>query len=128
MERFLDSPSVLGWNDSIGFFFHLRTEEIQWSHSVLGSNDHRVIILSWNRTTPGESFSPGIERLQGSPSVMGWNDSRGFSPGGTTPAEPFCPGMERLYGSLSISGQKNSSGVILSWDRTTLEESFSLGM
>ena len=35
------------------------------------------VILSWNGTTPGEYFSPGMERLQGSPSVMGWNDSRG---------------------------------------------------
>ena len=28
-------------------------------------------------TIPGESFCPGMERLQGSPSVRGWNDSRG---------------------------------------------------
>ena len=40
-------------------------------------NDSRGVILSWNRTTPGESFCPGLERLQGSPSVAGWNDSRG---------------------------------------------------
>ena len=28
-------------------------------------------------TTPGESFCPGMERLHGSHSVLGWNDSRG---------------------------------------------------
>ena len=28
-------------------------------------------------TTPGESFCPGMERLHRSPSVLGWNDSRG---------------------------------------------------
>ena len=27
--------------------------------------------------TPVESFSPGIERLQGNQSVLEWNDSRG---------------------------------------------------
>ena len=43
--------------------------------------------------TPVESFCPGIERLQGSPSVMGGNDSRGVSPGGTTPEESFCHGV-----------------------------------
>ena len=50
--------------------------------------------------TPEESFSPGMERLQGSHSVLGWNDSRGviLSWNGTTPGESFCAGMERLRG------------------------------
>ena len=47
------------------------------SHSVLGWNDSRVVILSWDGTTPVESFCPGIEQLQGSHSLLGWNDSRG---------------------------------------------------
>ena len=62
----------------------------------------RVVILPRNGTTPGESFCHGMERLQGSTSVMGWKDSRGVSPGGTTPGESFCPGMERLQGSPSV--------------------------
>ena len=67
-----------------------------------------------------------MERLQGSHSVLGWNDSR----------ESFCPRMERLQGSHSVlgwndsrgvnpsKGQKDSRGVILSWDGTTPGESF----
>ena len=67
------------------------------NHSVLvslcpkfipGQNDSRGVILSLNgtipgesfsagETTPGESFCPGIERPQGSHSVLGWNDFRG---------------------------------------------------
>ena len=37
--------------------------------------------------TLGESYCPGMERLQGSPSVLEWNDSRGvlLSWDGTTP-------------------------------------------
>ena len=34
----------------------------------------RVVILSWDVTTPEEFFSPGMERLQWGPSVLGWND------------------------------------------------------
>ena len=66
------------------------------SHSVLGWNDSRGVILSWDGTTEGKSFSPEIERLHGSNSVLGWNDSRGvvLSWDGTTPGESFCPGME----------------------------------
>ena len=62
--------------------------------------------MSWNGTTPGDYFSPGMERLQGSPSVLGWNDSRGVSLSWdrTTPGESFCPGMERPQGSPSILG------------------------
>ena len=37
LERLKDSPSVLGWNDSMG------------------------VILSWDGTTPGESFRPGLK-------------------------------------------------------------------
>ena len=88
--------------------------------------------MSWDRKTPGETFCPGIEnsrgvlqswieRLQGSNSVLGWNDSRGviLSWDGTTPGYSFCPGMERFQGSHSIPVLKDSRGVILSWDRTT---------
>ena len=64
--------------------------------------------------TPGESFCPGMERLQGSHFVLGWNNSSGvlLAWAGTTPGESFCPGIE------------DSSGVILSWDGTTPGESF----
>ena len=60
--------------------------------------------MSLDETTPGESFCPGMERLQGNHSVLGWNDSRGvfLSRDGTTPAESFYPGIERLQGSLSV--------------------------
>ena len=61
------------------------------STSVLGYNDSRGVLLSWDGTTPGESFSPRMERLQGSHSVLGWNDSRGVILfwDGTTPGESF---------------------------------------
>ena len=57
-----------------------------------------------------------MERLQGSYSFRGWNDSRGviLSGDGTTPGESFCPGMERLYGSDSVLEWNDSKGVILS--------------
>ena len=48
--------------------------------------------MSWDGTTPDESFCPGMERLQMSPNVLGWK----------TPGELFCPGMERLQGSHSV--------------------------
>ena len=65
--------------------------------------------MSWDGTTPGESFCPGMERLQGSHSVLGWNDSKGvlLSWDRTTAGESFCARMERLQ------------RVILSWDVTT---------
>ena len=65
--------------------------------------------MSWDGTTPGESFCPGMERLQGSHSVLGWNDSKGvlLSWDRTTAGESFCVRMERLQ------------RVILSWDVTT---------
>ena len=64
------------------------------------------VLLSWDRTTPVESFSPGMEGLQGSHSVLGWKDSRGvlLSCDGKTPGEYFCPGIEQLQGSHSVLG------------------------
>ena len=104
--------------------------------------------MSWDGITLGESYCPGMERLQGSPSVLEWNDSRGVllsydgkSPGesfccsvvilswdSTTAGESFCPGMEQLQGSHSVRGCSDSRGVHLSWVRTTPRESFCLGM
>ena len=57
--------------------------------------------MSWDGTTPGESFRPGIERLQGSHSVLGWNDSRGIilSWDGTVPGESFHSRTEGIQGS-----------------------------
>ena len=54
--------------------------------------------MSLNGTTPGESFSNGMERLQGSHSLLGWNDSRGviLSWDRTTPGESFCSRIERF--------------------------------
>ena len=95
MERLQGSHSVLGWNDP-------RTEGLQSSNSVLGWNNNWIVLLSWDRTTPGESFCPG----------------------GTTPVESFCPGMERHQGSHSVLGWNDSRVVILSWDGTIPGESF----
>ena len=61
---------------------------------MLGCNNSRGVLLSWNGTTPEESFCPGMERLQGV--ILSWD--------GTTPGESFCPGMERLQGSPSVLG------------------------
>ena len=71
----------------------------------------RVVILSWDGTTPGESFCLETERLQGSHSVLGWNDSRGviLSWDGSTPEDSFCPGIERLQGSHSVLEWNDSS-------------------
>ena len=71
-------------------------EGLQGSHSVLGRNDSRGVILSWDGTTPGESFCPGMEQHQNS--HLYWD--------GTTPEESFYP------------------GVVLSQDRKTPLESF----
>ena len=60
----------------------------------MGWNDSRGVILSWDRTTPGESFCPGIERLQVSHSVL----------------------VKRLLGTPSVLGYNDPRGVILSWD------------
>ena len=62
--------------------------------------------MSWDGTTPGESFSAGE----------------------TSPEESFCPGMEQLQGSHSIPVQKDSRGVILSCYRTTPGETIRPGM
>ena len=72
----------------------------------MGWNDSRGVFLSWDRATPGLSFRPGMERLQGSHSDPKRNDSRGviLSLDVTTPGESFCPGMERLQGSPSVPG------------------------
>ena len=53
--------------------------------------------------TPGESFHPRTEGLQGSHSITGQMDSSGviLSWNGTTPGELFCLGIERLQGSHS---------------------------
>ena len=92
-------------------------ERLQGSPSILGWNDSRGVILSWDRTTTGVPFYPRIERLQRSPSVLGWNDSRGvilywdgttpgetFSACETTPGDLFCPGIERPQGSHCFLG------------------------
>ena len=83
----------------------------------MGWKYSRGVILSLDGTTPGESFCAGMERLLGSPSVLGWNDSQvvfsnGMEPlqgvllswNGTTQGESFCPGIERLQGSHSVLG------------------------
>ena len=66
-------------------------ERLQESPSVLGWNDSRGLLLSWNGTTPGESVL--VECHQGSHSVLEWNDSR-----------------------HSVLGWNNSRGVLLSLD------------
>ena len=79
-------------------------ERLQGSHSVLEWNDSSGVILSWDATTPGESFCAGLERLWGV--ILSWD--------GTTTGESFCPGIERLQGSPSVLGWNDSSGFILS--------------
>ena len=67
--------------------------------------------------TPGQSFHPGMELLQVSPSVLGWNDSRQvllfwdrttlgviLSWDRKTPGKSFSPRIERLQGSPSVLG------------------------
>ena len=53
--------------------------------------------MTWKGTTPGESLCPVMELLQGSPSVLGWNECRGViqSKDRTTLEESFSPEMER---------------------------------
>ena len=52
--------------------------------------------MAWDGTTPGGSFCPVMERLQGSHYVLGWNDSKRviLSWDRTTPGESLRPGME----------------------------------
>ena len=93
----------------------------------MGLNNSRGV--SPGVTTPGESYCPGMERFQGSHSVLRWNDSKGvirswdrttpgesFSACESTPGESFCPGMERTQESHSVLRCNDSMGVILSWD------------
>ena len=56
--------------------------------------------------TPGESFTPRIERLQWSHSVRGFNNFRGviLSWDRPTPGESFSHRIERLPGSHSVLG------------------------
>ena len=72
--------------------------------------------MSWDRSTPRESFCHGIERLQGCHSDLGRNYSRGVILfwDGTTQGESFCPEMEGIQGSHSVLGWNDSRGVILS--------------
>ena len=60
--------------------------------------------MTWYGTTTGESICPGIERLQGSLSALGWNDSGGVNVAWdrTTPGKSFCPWMEQLQGNPSV--------------------------
>ena len=63
---------------------------------MLGYNDSRGVVLSWDRTTPGESLSPRIERLHGRNSVLKKDESRGaiLSLDGMTPCESLSPRIE----------------------------------
>ena len=54
-----------------GESFCPRMERLQGSHSVLGWNDSRGVVLSWDGTTLEESLCPVMERLQGSLTVLG---------------------------------------------------------
>ena len=45
----------------------------------MGWNDSRGVSMSWDGTTPVESFCPGMERLHGGHSILVWNDSRGIN-------------------------------------------------
>ena len=74
--------------------FSAGIERLQGRLSVLGWIDSSGVILSQDRTTPGESFSPGIERLQGV--FLSWDE--------TTPGESFSPGIEQLQGRLHVLG------------------------
>ena len=81
----------------------------------LGWDDYRGVIQSYDETTTGGSFSPGMGRLQGCRSVLGWNDSR----------RSFSPTKERLQGCHSILGWNDSMDIIQSEDGTTPGGSFS---
>ena len=72
--------------------------------------------MSWDGTIPGESFYPGMERLKGNHSVLGWNDSKGviLSWDGTTLWESFYPRTDGLQGSRSVLVENDSRGVLQS--------------
>ena len=112
-------------------------ERPQRGNSVLGWNDPRGVLQSWDGTTPGGYFSPGMERPQGGkfsskmerplesihprmerpqggPSVLGWNDPREVLQAydGTTPGGSFSHRMGRPQGGHSVLGWNDSMGVI----------------
>ena len=63
---------------------------------MLEYNDSRGCVLSLDRTTPGVSFCPGIERLHWSRSFPGQNDSPGgvLSQDRMNSMESFYPSTE----------------------------------
>ena len=69
-------------------------EQLQGSPSVLGWNDPKGVILSWDGTTPGESFCLGMEQKMGV--ILSWD--------GTTLWESFYPRTDGLQGSRSVLG------------------------
>ena len=72
----------------------------------MGWNASWGVILSLDGTTVGESFCTGMERLQGSPFVLGWNDSQVV----------FGNGMEPLHWSPTVLEWNDSMVVILYGD------------
>ena len=54
-----------------GESFRPGIERLQGSHSIMGQNDSRGVIMSWDVKTPGDSFRTGIEGLQRSHSILG---------------------------------------------------------
>ena len=75
---------ILSWSHSVLESFcrgvilswiHRRTDGLQGILQSLDGTTPREILLSWDETTPGESVQ--VERLQGSHSVFGWNNSVG---------------------------------------------------
>ena len=57
------------------------------------------VILSWDGTTPAESFCPGIESLYGNNSDQGYNDSKGVL---LSQDKTVITGIERLQGIHSV--------------------------
>ena len=78
----------------------------------MGRNDSMGVLLTWDGTPPRKSFCSGMERLQGSHSILILIDSRGvlLFCSGTTPGESFCPRMQRLKGRQSVLGWNDSRG------------------
>ena len=92
MERPQEGPSVLGWDN-------LRGVIQSWDRTIPGG-----VIHSKEGTTPGKSFSPRIERPQG---VFQFLD-------GTNPGKSFSSRMERPQEGASILGWHDPRGVIQS--------------
>ena len=61
MERLHEESFYPGMERLQGNQFCPGMERLQGSHSVLGWNDSRGVILSWDGTTTGESFCPGMK-------------------------------------------------------------------